>query len=89
MEKVEIKDSLVRLIIGAALNALLWACFIEQNSERYEMAFPGGAFAVVTLILIGRVFWRGARWQHVVATLLAAVPVLVLFHTVKLWLRGY
>jgi len=85
--KIDYKDSLVRLIIAVPLNILLLECFIEQNRE--ELAFLGGAFATVTLVLIAKVFWRGARWQIGLATLLAAVPARVLFQTLKLWLRGY
>jgi len=89
MEKVATKDSSVRLVIAAGLNALLWLCFIEQNSERYELVFFGGAFAIVTVMLIGRVFWRGAGWQIILATLLAVVPARVMFQTLRLCIRGY
>jgi len=89
MEKVDTKDSSVRLIVAATLNVLLWSCFIEQNSGNYELGFFGGAFAIVTVMLIGRVFWRGARWQMVLAAVLVAVPVRVMFQTLKLCIRGY
>ena len=97
MEKVH-RDCSIRLIIGLVINlAMLEPVFETLGTGDFSMAHGlnlqialiGGAAAIVTLVLIARVFWRGASWQQVAAVLLTPIPVILLFDAFRYWLRGY
>jgi hypothetical protein len=97
MEKLH-RDCSVRLLIGLFINLAMLKPVFESigggqtgwtNGLHFELALIGGAAAVVTLILIARVFWRGASWQQVAAALLTPVPLIVLFDAFRYWLRDY
>jgi hypothetical protein len=97
MDKVQ-RDCSIRLIIALFINlAMLKPVFDTLGTSNFSMAgglnlqiaLIGGAAAVVTLILIARVFWRGVSWQQIAAVLLTPIPVILLFVAVRYWLRSY
>jgi len=97
MDKVH-RDYSIRLLIGLFINlAMLKPVFEAVGIGDYSMAgglnlhiaLIGGAAAVVILVLVSRVFWRGLSWQQIGAVLLTPVPVILLFVALRFWFRGY
>jgi len=97
MDKVH-RDYSIRLQIGLFINlAMLKPVFEAVGIGDYSMAgglnlhiaLIGGAAAVVILVLVSRVFWRGLSWQQIGAVLLTPVPVIFLFVALRFWFRGY
>ena len=97
MDKVH-RDCSIRLLIGLFINlTMLKPVFEAVGIGDYSMAgglhlhiaLIGGAAAVVTLVLVAPVFWRGLSWQQIGAVLITPVPVILLFVGLRYWLRGY
>jgi hypothetical protein len=92
MDKANAKrDSTVRLLIGLLINlTLLKPAFAALESGlNLEIALFSGAAAVVTMILLARVLWRGVSWQQVPAVLLTTIPAILLFDVLRFWSSDY
>ena len=79
----------VRLGIGGALNACLWAVWYGASrwssyDREYRLALIGGALATAALVSVVPIFWRGHAWQTPFAFLLLWLPGAVLLGVVQL-----
>lgn len=86
------KLGLVRLFVGFVLNVALWLVYDRLAKwggidREFRFNFIGGALALIALVAVIPVFWRGDPSQAPFAFLLMGLPGFILFCVVTSALR--
>lgn len=78
-----------RLGVGFLLNGVLWFVFRRASmwggiEREFHVNLLSGCLAIVALVFVLPVFWKGASWQVPMALLLIALPSVVVFSVIHL-----
>lgn len=72
-------EGIARLSVSFALNIGLWFAYSGMAKwstveREFRLLLLGGCLAIVALVVVVPVFWKGVAWQAPVALLLMALP---------------